>query len=195
MTRPSKKRKPKRPAETLPEYLTDRPYLTKGQSKQAQVLRNAANQIYELEETSRVLRQSLDVLTRDKPKPPEPTADVSHDMRRLLADCARKLGFLARDYPGDKETKDIIAEIGGILAARRSNAAGNLKQRIINHVREMPRKLRASDIAIDHDLTRAIADGIVWSLLNSGEVLLAPDSTLYVPCCTNGCKAMDCPNV
>lgn len=36
---------------------------------------------------------------------------------QLLADCRRKLEYLARDYPGDKETRGLIARIDARLGA------------------------------------------------------------------------------
>lgn len=41
---------------------------------------------------------------------------TTDSLRKLLEDCARKLGYLVRDYPGDKESRDIIERIGAALA-------------------------------------------------------------------------------
>lgn len=43
---------------------------------------------------------------------------ASAERDRLLADCARKLGYLVRDYPGDKESRGLIEKISKLTAAK-----------------------------------------------------------------------------
>lgn len=75
--------------------------------------------------------------------------------RKLLEDCARKLGYLVRDYPGDKEARGIIERIGALLTAPTDSTPAGVADVLAVHA--------YAQAMLDPPLTSAEVEALRWA--------------------------------